>query len=265
MGTSGYSYSDWVGPFYPPGTAKTDYLEHYARQFDTVELNFTYYRMPDPRTLARMQDKVPPGFVFVVKAHKSLTHSRDAGPDEIRSFNEALAPLREAGSLGALLLQFPHSFANTPASRNYLDRLAGHLACVREPIVVELRNSGWVREATFDLLKRLDLGFCCVDEPDLRGLMPRAAVVTSKTGYLRLHGRNSEKWWNHDEAWERYDHRYVPEELDEWIPRVRRMDQGTETTFVFANNHFEAKAVEALRLLQEMLASRPGRSSGGGG
>src|SRR3970282_2297393 len=111
---SGYSFADWVGPFYPPGMRASDFLRHYAEHFPAVEVNATYYRIPAPDTFERMEKKTPPGFRFVVKLHQSRTHEASAAPAICRELLDAIAPLREAGKLDGLLAQFPWAFRRTP-------------------------------------------------------------------------------------------------------------------------------------------------------
>jgi uncharacterized protein YecE (DUF72 family) len=125
------------------------------------------------------------------------------------------------------------------------------------PVVVEFRDRAWVEASTFDLLTELQLGYCCVDEPNLAGLMPPVARATGPVGYVRFHGRNAEKWWDHEQAWQRYDYRYRREELSEWLPRLRALDADRPLTLVYANNHYRGQSIETLRLLQNMLATAP--------
>ncbi|MBI4771010.1 MAG: DUF72 domain-containing protein [Chloroflexi bacterium] len=187
LGTSGFSYDDWVGPVYPPDLPKRDWLAHYAARFDTVELNVTYYRLPDHRTVQGWAGRTPPGFIFAVKAFQGLTHDRSA-PD-FPAFTAAIAPLTESGKLACVLAQFPHAFHPDPENRAYLERLRQGLGDL--PAVVEFRDSAWLAEATFDQLRSLNLGFCCVDEPRLRGLLPPVARATGSLAYVRFHGRNA--------------------------------------------------------------------------
>jgi uncharacterized protein YecE (DUF72 family) len=126
------------------------------------------------------------------------------------------------------------------------------------PVVVEFRNRGWVEEGTFDLLQELEFGFCCVDEPRMRGLMPPIAKVTGPMAYVRFHGRNAAKWWQHDHAWERYDYTYSEEELREWVPRIRQLDQQAPLTLVYANNHYRGQSVDTVRKLGNLLAPASG-------
>lgn len=251
VGTSGFSYKDWVGPVYPASLPEKDWLGHLSREFPTLELNVTFYRVPSARTVAGWAEKTPEGFLFAVKAFQGLTHDRQA-PD-FAGFVGALEPLSESGKLGCVLAQFPYSFHNNADNRGYLERLRAGLADL--PLVVEFRNAGWVHAATFDLLRGLRVGFCCVDEPALKGLMPRVSVATGPLGYLRFHGRNEGKWFEHDQAWQRYDYRYSREELGEWVPRLRQLEEETEVTLVYFNNHFRGQAVQGARDLLSLLGS----------
>jgi len=251
VGTSGYSYDDWVGPFYPPSTNKRQFLDYYAQQFNTVEVNYTFYRMPSAQTLAAMSRKTGKQFQFVVKANSALTHQHDARPADFAEFAQGLVPLIDEGKLGAVLAQFPYSFHANQANRRYLEQLREQLPGL--PVVIEFRHAQWVTAETFQLLEELNLGYCCVDQPRLRNLMPPVAQVTADIGYVRFHGRNYEKWWQHKEAWERYDYLYTPEELEEWIDKVGQISQQAEQTFVFFNNHYQAQAVQNAQLFTQML------------
>jgi uncharacterized protein YecE (DUF72 family) len=122
------------------------------------------------------------------------------------------------------------------------------------PLVVEFRDHAWVSEATFEMLEELDIGFCCVDEPRIKGLMPPIARATSDIAYVRFHGRNAGKWWQHDHAWERYDYTYSEAELESWVPRIRELDAAAPLTLVYANNHYRGQSVDTLNKLESLLA-----------
>ncbi len=252
IGTSGFSYDDWRGHFYPPDLGKREMLPFYAERFPTVEVNATYYVLPHPATFIQMSRKVPDDFRFVVKANKDMTHTGGELHEEtFAGFRRALEPLVERRMLGCVLGQFPWSFKQTLENEAYLRTFREQLAAL--PTVVEFRNAEWAVDRTFDLLRELDLGFCCVDEPGLPGLMPRVAVTTSRIGYLRFHGRNAQKWWKHDHAWERYNYLYGEAELAEWLERIRWLEERTETLYVFFNNHYEGKAGQNARMLARLL------------
>lgn len=250
LGTSGFSYDDWVGPVYPPELPKRDWLAHYASLFDTVELNVTYYRVPGRSTVEGWCRRTPDDFAFAVKAHSSLTHDRQT-PD-FDGFCAALAPAVGAGKLACVLAQFPQSFHCLPENRAYLARLRDGLKDL--PVVTEFRHQSWVNQDAFELLRTLNLGYCCVDEPELRGLMPPIAIATSSPAYVRFHGRNAAKWWEHEHAWERYDYTYSADELKEWIPRLRALEHEAGLVLAYANNHYRGQSMQAMEQLKLLLS-----------
>jgi len=251
IGTSGFSYDDWKGHFYPLSVKRSEMLEFYARYFRTVEINSTYYGMPRRETMQQMTRRVPEGFDFVVKAHQDFTHSGTFLPESFAQFRVALEPLQEAAMLGGVLAQFPWSFRRTPENEQFLATLRRELSEI--PVVVEFRNAEWVADETFNRLRDLRLGFCCVDEPRLKGLMPRVVETTAPVSYVRFHGRNAKKWWQHEHAYERYDYLYSQEQLHEWVAPVQSLAAGTERTYLFFNNHYEGQAGQNARQIAELL------------
>ena len=249
IGASGYSYDDWVGPLYPKGTPKADFIRHYAARFPAVEINATYYRIPPPRSFETMARKTPPGFVFTVKAHETMTHRRSRDPALYATFLESIRPLREAGKFDGVLLQFPFGFRNDRRERDHLAFLREALPGMR--LWAEFRHESWCVKPVFEYLKGLSLGFCSVDEPRLPGLMPPVAVATSDAGYVRFHGRNAATWWQGGH--ERYDWEYSPEELTEWLDRLRQLAAETDRTYVFFNNCYMGRAVKSARILRRLL------------
>lgn len=251
IGTSGFSYDDWRGYFYPEDIQKGEMLSYYAGRFNTVEVNSTYYAIPSAITFARMTEKTPEGFRFAVKAYKDLTHSDRADIETFRRFVSALRPLVASGKLGCVLAQYPWSFKKSVGNTDRLKELSEFLS--EMPVVVEFRNASWVSDDTFDLLRALGLGFCCVDEPRLKGLMPPISIATSAVGYVRFHGRNAGKWWQHEQPWERYDYLYTEGELRMWVPRIKQLAVETEHAYVFFNNHYQGKAAQNAQMMVKML------------
>ncbi|NPV52672.1 MAG: DUF72 domain-containing protein [Firmicutes bacterium] len=253
IGTSGFSYKDWIGEFYPTGIKAGDMLRHYATRFPAVELDFSYYTMPSARTMASLDRKTPDGFCFCIKAHKSMTHEVDlkAPQEAFKQFLMGIAPVIESKKIGCVLLQFPWGFKNSPENLDYIRRLPELIPEI--PIVVEFRNISWLKEDIFAVLQAEGLGFCAVDEPRLRGLVPPIIKVTSRVAYIRFHGRNAEKWWKHEQPWERYNYLYSEEELKEWIPRIKHLDSLVDITFVFFNNCHKGHAVKNASILQAWL------------
>ena len=263
VGTSGYSYEDWVGPFYPDGTRKGDMLAYYARYFRAVEINFTYYRMPNARTMAAIAAKAAGRLLFAVKLVGELTHGDGRDPELVRDYLEALRPMAEQEVLGVILAQFPWSFKRTDEALAYLRWLAE--AFEGYALAVEFRNREWDDPAVLETLRESGIAYVNVDEPNLKGLMRPSDYATSRVGYFRFHGRNSAKWWRHERAEERYDYLYARDELAEWIPRVKKVAGKTERTYVFTNNHPLGKAVENARQLMEMLGQELLLDPGDGG
>ncbi len=251
VGTSGYSYEDWVGPFYPPGTSRQDFLGLYAQQFPVVELNFSYYQQPNRRTLERMLAVAPPPFSFALKAHRTMTHEiGDTWEKDIETFREGVRPLSEAGRLAAVLLQFPFSFGYTPESRTRLAELCARLEGL--PLAVEFRKREWLRDAVLEGLRQRGVSIVSVDEPDLPDLLPPTTEATGGFGYVRFHGRNKKDWWTGDNA-SRYNYLYNRDELGEWVKRIRLIMERVPLTLVFFNNHWRGNAAQNARDLRRML------------
>jgi len=251
IGTSGYSYKDWVGPVYPAGTAAKDYLKFYAKDFLFTELNFSYYRQPDPRTLERLAHVTDDRFRFAVKTHQSLTHEITADfRKQALLFKEGIAPLIEVSKLAAVIAQFPFSYHYNPDNRKHLQTMCEEFAGI--PFAVEFRNAEWMRDSVYEGLRKRNVALVNVDEPDLPGLMRPTAVVTSHIAYVRFHGRNSATWWNGDNA-SRYDYLYTGDELAAWAGRIRSMANQASTVLVVFNNHWRGQAVKNAKQMREMV------------
>lgn len=251
LGTSGFAYDDWIGAFYPPGLPKRGWLSFYAQEFNSLEINSTFYSLPKASTLSSMTIRTPPHFLFSVKAHQDLTHKRQGQEETFSAFIKAIQPLTKAGKLGCILAQFPYSFIYSAENMKYLEFLRERLSGL--PLVIEFRHISWLKKSVFDFLRRLEIGFCCVDEPQLPRLLPPIAEATGPIAYLRFHGRNAEKWWEHKFAYERYDYTYSEEELHEWLPKIKKLVTSAEKTFIFANNHYRGQAIDTIRKLKRML------------
>jgi uncharacterized protein YecE (DUF72 family) len=248
VGTSGYSYPDWVGPFYPPGTRANQMLAHYCRVFPLVELNFTFYRPPTPAMLARLAEQTPPGFQFLVKLPRLLSH--DHQENELKPFREAIEPLRSKSRLSGLLCQLPQAAHYSRANLDWLDRLARDLAECR--LAVEFRHRSWARPSVPAWLEERHLELVSVDVPDLPSLYPRGLVQAGPRIYLRLHSRNAANWYQSDK--ERYDFNYNDDTLTEWIEKLRGAVGRNSHALVLFNNCHRSQAAENARRLAELLA-----------
>jgi uncharacterized protein YecE (DUF72 family) len=250
VGTSGYRFADWAGSFYPEGMKEGEQLAYYSQHFPTVELNFTFYRVPTAKTIAAMVDRTPPSFLFTAKISQAITHDLDR--TVLEPFKAGIEPARAAGRLGGLLAQFPYSFKNTLDNRNFLHQLAEDFADYHP--VVEFRHLSWIKPAVFDFLRGNRLGFCCVDEPKLSNLVPPVAEATSDTAYVRFHSRDASKWY--ESGAERYNYLYTKEEMSEWLPKVQKLRDEAENVYIFFNNchagHAAVNAAEFQQLLRDI-------------
>jgi uncharacterized protein YecE (DUF72 family) len=259
LGTSGFSFEDWIGPVYPPKIKKQDMLPYYEKElgFKCLEINSTYYTLPSPRSMEGMLKKTSQDFQFTVKAFKGMTHEiwdKDTkalldNKEVFDKFNYSMKPLREAGRLSCILAQFPPWFYPKKENYDYLrafkDRASGL------PVVVEFRNLAWHKDSTLEFLRQEGLGYCVVDEPPLPGLMPFNPRATSNIGYFRFHGRNTN--WFRVPTSVRYDYLYKEEELQEFLFPIEEVAGLTETTFVFFNNCHGGSAVKNALRLRDML------------
>lgn len=250
VGTSGYSFEDWRGPFYPGDIEKGKMLDFYVKHFPTVEINSTYYRIPHRRVFENMLAKAPEGFDFMVKVPQSLTHKREDISKDSMDFKEAVRPLSDAGRLSGVLAQFPYSFRFSPAGLDYLCRCRDELA--PHPIYVEFRHNGWVNRTMYDRLVAESIGYVSVDEPSLPGLLNPDCFATMDTAYIRLHGRNAEHWWKGGAL--RYDYLYSPDELASWLEKITKIIAKGKKAYVFFNNCHLGQAAGNARDFVQMLS-----------
>jgi uncharacterized protein YecE (DUF72 family) len=250
VGTSGYSFADWVGPFYPPHLKPSQFLAYYARHFDAVEVNSTYYGIPDPRVIEQMERKTPAGFRFMVKLNHAMTHESSRDPALYRQFLGVIEPLKAAGKYDGLLAQFPFAFRRSVHALQHMKTMRELLP--GEPLFVEFRHRSWLEPTLSGELESLDLGFCAVDEPQMSNLMPPVVMRTTPDGYVRFHGRNADMWWEGNRS-TRYDYSYQEAELNEWLTRIRELAEQARRTYLFFNNCHAGQAARSAKLMQELL------------
>jgi len=251
IGTCGYSYNEWVGPVYPEGSKREDFLSLYAASFRTVELDYTYYQMPKTEQLRRMAEEGR-DLSFSIKAHQSLTHKIDSAKwrDEAKVYIDALQPLRETGQLEAVLFQFPYSFHYEAENRRYLDKILEEFSSIQA--AVEFRNADWLNNRVIDGLKARGAALVGLDMPELKGLPPKMDVVTAPLAYFRLHGRNKDTWWGSDSA-ARYDYLYSDQELEAAAERIKQIIVKADRIIIYFNNHRRGQAVKNATQLEKIL------------
>jgi len=251
IGTCGFSYNEWVGPVYPEGTKRDQFLSLYAGRFKTVEIDYTYYSMPKAQNIRRMTEDAP-ALTFAIKAHQSLTHKIDPfkWKDEAKTYLEAIEPMREAGRLEAVLFQFPYSFHYNADNRRHLDKLLTEFSSLQA--AVEFRNTDWGNNRVIDGFKKRKISYVSTDLPDLDGLPPILDVCTSDLAYFRLHGRNKDTWWGSDGA-ARYDYLYSEKELEAAAQRIRQIVIKADRLIIYFNNHRRGQAVKNAETLMKLL------------
>src|SRR5205814_3719886 len=288
IGTSGWNYptgrGTWNGIFYPPARKRPkgfDELAFYASHFDTVEVNATFYGQPRAEVSRAWAARTPAGFEFSVKLYQKFTHPAmykgrvadslapeaagiDAGdwleaittPNQadLDQFRRGIDPLADAGKLGALLAQFPPSFKETPASRDYLASLLAALAGY--PVAVELRHRSWSDRVgeTLALLNEFQAAWVQIDEPKFKFSI-RQNYLPNVEGfyYMRLHGRNVAQWWRHANAEDRYDYLYSADELREFSDTADAARRLVKKLYLYTNNHFSAKSVANAAMIKQQL------------
>src|SRR5687768_11852877 len=286
IGTSGWSYptgkGTWNGLFYPAtrskrdGTRDFDELRFYAEHFDTVEVNSTFYGQPRAEVARTWVERTRPGFDFSVKLYQKFTHPsmfRDAAlkrapgaegsfldllaqvtQSDIDEFRAGIEPLAQAGRLGALLAQFPPSFKDSPASRDYLAQLLR--AFSGYPVAVELRHKSWSDAIgdTLSMLNAFGAAWVQIDEPKFRfSIRQNYLPNVSSFYYMRLHGRNVAQWWHHATSEDRYNYLYSADELKEFADVAGAAKQLVKKSYLYTNNHFAAKSVVNAVMLKAQL------------
>jgi uncharacterized protein YecE (DUF72 family) len=241
LGCSGWAYDDWVGPFYPRGTPPAEFLERYARVFRTVEVDSSFYRPPTPFLLRRWADRTPDGFRFALKVPRDVTHAKEAGGEEVLAhFLESLAPLRNRGKLGPIVLQFPPSFRadrGTPLLLRLLDTIPKEFL-----LAVELRHKSWWTEATRRALEAREAVLVWSVLPDARP----PPWVTGPFLYARFIG---------DRALEKFDHiqRDGRAGIVEMRARFEEEGRPAELIFAFSNNHYMGFGPGTTAVVAEVL------------
>ena len=252
IGASGWSYpageSTWKGYFYPRGVKNE--LEYYSQFFNTVEINTSFYRPPNPGYVDNWIRRTPQGFLFTVKLWQKFTHPKmykaatgeeaAISQEDIELFDHSIELLYKSGKLGALLAQFPPSFRNDSYGQQMLKAIIR--AFGRYRLAVELRHRSWSDdENTAKLLGDCNVAWVQIDEPKFSTSVAEDIPVTADMAYFRFHGRNKEMWWSGDSA-TRYKYLYSPEEIEELTGKVKTAAKRARFTFAFFNNHWQGYA-----------------------
>jgi uncharacterized protein YecE (DUF72 family) len=237
VGCSGWHYDHWRILYYPPGTKKTEWLSFYAKQFNTVEINSSFYRLPSERALIRWRENTPDNFIFAIKASRFITHV-----NKLRNCRVALGNFLSRVSflkskLGPLLYQLPPSIERND------DMLCGFLDLLPHGYrhVFEFRHDSWINEAIFHILQQYNVALCIADIPN----MDFPLITTSDFAYIRFHGNK-----------ELYSSCYSNRELLQWSQNIINLNGAIKAVYIYFNNDAKAFAVKNAQVLMNYLATR---------
>jgi len=232
IGTSGWHYGHWEGLYYPAGLPKSKWFEYYAKDFDTVEINNTFYQLPKQETFKNWHKQAPDNFIYTVKANRFITHIKRLKDAEetLPRFFERAELLKE--SLGPILYQLP------PGFHKDLDRLRDFLQVLprNRTAVFEFRHESWFSQDTYDLLDKFGVGFCI---HDLLGV-PTPRVITGQVIYIRFHGTIG-----------RYDGNYSKSALKNWAEWIKEHISQVRSVYAYFNNDVSGHAVANALTMKE--------------
>lgn len=229
VGTSGYNYPEWKGSFYPPDLPAAHMLSFYAQHFNTVEINYTFYRMPTAKLVAGWASQVPDGFRFTLKAPRRITHDRRLRDvkDPVRGFCEAAAEL--GAKLGALLFQLPPNFKKDLAVFDDFLELLPPRVCA----AFEFRHESWLDEDVYSRLRARNLALCVADSEK----RSTPVLATASYAYLRLR-----------------DEGYLEQDIASWSDTVRSLQAQCTDVFVYFKHEDEGKGAEFGQMMLRNLA-----------
>lgn len=247
LGCSGWSYDEWVGTVYK--NTKESKLAAYSNLFDIAEINSTFYRNPSKGTVIGWNRYTPEDFLLTAKMPQKVTHDKNLDvskgiKEDLEEFCGLMRPLQESGKLACILIQLP------PKPKFKEDGVRRFLEVLPEEYryAIEFRNSSWMREEAYELLKEFKIAYTIVDEP----LLPPEIHITSDFAYVRWHGKGSKPWYNY---------RYSLNELEPWIPKLKTVLENAERAYGFFNNHYRGYApANCLQMLEMMDMITPEQS-----
>jgi uncharacterized protein YecE (DUF72 family) len=239
IGTSGWVYKHWDKIFYPEKTKNK--LEFYSQFFDTVEINATFYRLPEKKTFEKWRLETPKSFGFSVKLSRYITHQKRIIPDEVtlRAMDNFISNVSGLGNkLKIILTQFPPSFKADPERLDqFLKLFRKKLKKMKTKIAVEFRNESWLNEKIFKILQR----YGCALVISLSPRIPLATQFTSDLTYIRFHGPG-----------QLFASRYSKKELDDWVKKINEFPKNIKKVYMYFNNDFNGYAIKNARYLKKI-------------
>jgi len=259
-GIAGWSYPDWEGYVYPSGKIKSsfDRLQFIALYVDVIEINNTFYRPPDRKSveswLRRVKDYSD--FFFTAKLHQSITHQYTIEPGVVKAIRDSFQPMVEAGKLKHLLAQFKYDYVDCLKHREYLQKVCDNFQNFVN-LTFELRHNSWQSPGAIEFLNSLGISLANIDCPLSRTSFNLKVSPVGKHAYFRLHGRNRTAWFNpkagRDEV---YNYLYSTKEIDEIVQRISEIAARSESLTVIANNHYQGKEIVNALQIKAMITGR---------
>ncbi len=233
IGTSGWHYKHWLGVFYPEGTRASEMFQFYARHFDSVEINNSFYRLPTATTFDNWRDSAPRNFCYAVKGSRFITHMKKLKDPQSSSEKFFLVAERLGKKLGPILFQLPPRWKlNAERLEEFLEMLPGE-----HKYAIEFRDESWLVPEVYRLLRKHNAAFCIHDFADMK--VPRE--ITADFTYIRFHGPTSAKYWGS----------YPDRELRAWADQIEQWRRKLSSVYAYFNNDPEGAALKnALRLKQ---------------
>ncbi|MFX1530850.1 MAG: DUF72 domain-containing protein [Promethearchaeota archaeon] len=255
VGTSGWGYDEWIGPFYPKGLKQEDFLLFYSEVFYTNEINTTFYNIPPRGVVQNWVNKTPSNFIFSAKIPQIITHEykldTDLCSNDLIQYLNSMEPLINAKKLLTFLIQLPPSFNKKEHFSNlkeFVNNWPTELKNENYYLAVEFRHKSWMDDEVFSYLRKKSLIYCAVVEPLLP---PRMDVTNSDLAYIRFHGFGKKIW---------FDYFFREEEIKEWAQAIKKVIPKVDRIGIYFNNHFSGYAAKNSLMLMKELALRPKNS-----
>ena len=255
VGTSGWGYDEWIGPFYPKSLTQEDFLLFYSEVFYTNEINTTFYNVPSRWVVQNWVNKTPSNFLFSAKIPQTITHEHKLDIDlclkNLNHYLNSMEPLIKAKKLLSFLIQLPPSFNKKNHFSNlkeFVNNWPGDLKKEKYYLTVEFRHKSWMDDEVFEYLKEKSLTYCAVVEPLLP---PRMDVTNSELAYIRFHGFGKKIW---------FDYFFKEEEIKRWAQSISKIIPKVDRIGIYFNNHFSGYATKNSLMLMKELALQPKNS-----
>lgn len=252
IGTSGWSYDEWVGPFYPKGLDRADFLTYYAQIYNTNEINTTFYQIPSAWIVKNWVNRTPSDFIFTAKLPRTITHEAKLDVnqclEELDLYLKVMSPLIESEKILSFLIQLPPSFKKSEHFGNLREFISNWPVDWKSQgyqLTVEFRHESWMKTEVFSYLTKEEITYCAVIEPKLP---PRMDVTNPDLAYIRFHGYGEKIW---------FDYEFKEAEIQKWASKIQPVIPKARVIGIYFNNHFSGYATKNSLLMMGELGIVP--------